>query len=520
MNGAESIIRAARAGGVEVCFANPGTTELPLVAALDTVEGIRAVLCLFEGVCTGAADGYARMAGKPAMALLHLGPGLANGTANLHNARRAHTPIVTVVGDHPAWHRKLDPPLAMEIETMASAVSGWQRTCTTSGLLARDMADAIAAAREGQVATLVVPFDLQTELSGSPVQVTREGEAGRTGHRAIDDVLAFLRGHARPALVLGGRALSRGALLAAARIRNACGCSLLAEAFPARMERGAGLPDLARIPYFPEAAMEMLKGYDAFVLAGAREPVAFFGYRDGPGSLLRDDQARMHLAGPGRDAARSLISLAEALGAPAVPSDELLAGPSRPGLPQGPLDGQKACAVLAALQPVNAVVVDESITNGVWYYPLTAGLPPFTLLTLTGGSLGQGPACAVGASMACPDRKVIDLQADGAGMYTVQALWTQAQEGLDITTLVFSNRSYDILKVELARHGVRVPGPVAARLTDLAGIDWVSLGRGMGVDSTEAGTCEVLARELERSFAEKGPHLIQMNLPMSTEITP
>jgi acetolactate synthase-1/2/3 large subunit len=256
----------------------------------------------------------------------------------------------------------------------------------------------------------------------------------------------------------------------------------------------------------------MLRAYDAIILVGTREPVAFFGYRGGIGNLLRDDQTRMHLIGPGRDASSVLRSLAEALGAAVVSADDVIVEPSRSGIPDGFLDGQKACAVLAALQPGNAIVVDESITNSIWYYPLTANLPPFTLLTLTGGALGQGPACAVGASIACPDRQVINLQADGAAMYTLQALWTQARENLKVTTLVFSNRSYNILKLELARLGVASPGPVSARLTDLTGIDWVSLGRSMGVDSVSASTTHELMGALQRAFAEQGPHLIQLNL--------
>lgn len=512
MNGADQIIRTAVENGIRVCFANPGTTEIPLVAALDSAQGVQPVLCLHEGVCSGAADGYARMLDFPAMVLLHLGPGLANATSNLHNARRAHTPIVTVVGEHSTWHRRLDPPLAMDIESLASTTAGWQRTCSAAGLLGRDMADAIAAAREGRGAVLIVPYDLQMQdseagpvrLAESPVQaVDGSGLAVSAG---------LLRSHAKTALVLGGRALRAEGLMAAARIRSETGCDLLSEGFPARMERGAGLPDVARIPYLPEPAMELLGRYEALVFAGAQEPVAFFGYHGVPGRLLKDDQLRGHLVEVPGDATPALVSLAQALGAGQKHPEAFLTKPARPPLPAGPLSGDRACAVIAALQPEHAIVVDESITNSLWYYPVTAGVPPFSLLTLTGGSLGQGPACALGAAYACPGRPVINIQADGSAMYTLQALWTQARKSLNVTTLIFSNRSYDILKFELARFGVPAPGPAALELTDLAGVDWVQLGRSMGVASTVVNSAEELALEFSKALIEQGPHLIQMNI--------
>ncbi|HVN70756.1 MAG TPA: acetolactate synthase large subunit [Desulfomonilia bacterium] len=512
MNGAQAIILSAKQCGIEVCFANPGTTEIPLVAAFDDPGGIRPVLCLYEGVCTGAADGYARMLDKPAMVLLHLGPGLANGLSNLHNARRAHSPLVVVVGEHSTWHRPLDPPLAMDIESIASSTSGWQRTCISSSNLGSDMVEAVSASLKCQVATLIVPYDLQMAPCVEKKISPDESRGRAPDYLKIDEAAEVLRMDNKTALVLGGRTLRREGLLTAARIRNACGCDLLAECFPARMERGSGLPEMTRIPYIPEMAVDLLSHYDALVFAGADEPVAFFGYAGVPGRLLNEKTKRVHLADPRRDATKALVSLADMIGAPAYATKDILAQPSRPAMPAGKLSGQKACSVIAALQPEDVVVVDESITNSILYYPLTAGVPPFTLLTLTGGSLGQGPACAVGAAVACPDRPVIDIQADGAGMYTIQSLWTQVRENLNVTTLIYSNRSYDILKLELARYGVIAPGPNAAKMTDLSGIDWVSLGRSMGVSSAAASTAEELAQGLSKALVEQGPHLIQMNL--------
>ena len=512
MNGAELIVRAAIENGIEACFANPGTTEIPLVAALDSVDGLKAVLCLHECVCSGAADGYARMLDKPAMVLLHLGPGLANATSNLHNARRAHSPVITVVGEHSTWHRELDPPLAMDIQAIASATAGWQRTASSSGSLARDMAEAIKAARAGQGAILIVPYDLQMQSSDEkPLRIADE-PVRAVDHAAIEASGVLLLSGAKTALVIGGRALGVKGLLAASRIRSAAGCDLLCEGFPARIERGTGLPDVNRIPYLPEMAMDLLGRYEAFIFAGAPEPVTFFGYRGGPGRILKSPQRHLHLVDPGSDASLALAHLADALGAGPVPPEDCLVKPSRPQMPEGALTGANACSVIAALQPEGAIVVDESITNGIWYYPATLGVPPFTLLTLTGGSLGQGPASALGAAYACPGRPVINIQADGSAMYTVQALWTQARQKLNVTTLIFSNRSYDILKLELARSGVLMPGPSAMGLTDLAGIDWVSLGTSMGVPSAAVNTAEELAQELSKALGEPGPNLIQMNI--------
>ena len=501
MNGAECVIKAARDSEIEVCFANPGTTELPLVVALDTVGGIRPVLGLFEGVCTGAADGYARMLQKPAMVLLHLGPGLANGLANLHNARRAHSKIVNVVGEHSTWHRASDPPLAMDIESLARTVSGWQRTCHDANLIDQDMIDAVDAAKTGQIATLIVPFDLQKkECGGSDKVVSPVREKQSISEDAFKSAAALLRSSKRAALVLGNKYIGKEALMTAARIKQACGCDLITENFPARIERGAGLPNIKRIPYLPEMALDMLGIYDAFVFAGAKEPVSFFGYEGVPASLIKEGQKTFHLSLPGEDLLNVLDMLACELDAPKVIDPSILTPLKKPEIPAGVLNAAKICSVIATLQPEGAIVVEEAITTGFMYYPITASVPPFSFLALTGGAIGQGAPCALGASVACPDRPVIDFQADGAGMYTLQALWTEAREGLNVTTLICSNRSYDILKLEYGRLGV-TPGKCAARLTDLGGIDWMSLGKGMGVPSVKVDTAEELAKELDRALA-------------------
>lgn len=513
MNGAESLIRTAREAGLEICFANPGTTELPLVAALDREPGIRAVLGLFEGVCTGAADGYARMADRPALTLLHLGPGFANGIANLHNARRARSPVVNLIGDHATWHLPYDAPLTSDIVSLASPVSAWVRTSRSSKELAGDLAEAIAAARKppGQVATLIAPADCQWDPADGPARPAPRASFARPNSARVETVARRLRQSTSSVLLLGLGALREPGLRAAARVAAATGAALICEVFPTRIERGAGLPRLERLPYFPEQAQQRLAGCDTVVLAGARDPVSFFGY-PGVASRIAPDGATALLATPDEDAAAALGDLADALGAPArVPAPADLALPEAPS---GALTPAALGAALARLQPEGAIVVDEGATSGLGYFLTAEASPPHTYLALTGGAIGQGLPCATGAAIACPQRKVISLQADGSGFYTLQALWTQAREQLDVVTLICANRSYRILQLELARAGNAEPGPQARSLTDLSNPapDWTALARGFGVPATRAQTAEELTRCLSAALTSPGPSLIEVIL--------
>lgn len=515
MNNAEFFMESAVKAGIDVCFANPGTTEMPLVAALDAAPGMRGVLGLFEGVCTGAADGYARMAQKPAMTLLHLGPGYANGVANLHNARRAKSPMLNIIGEHASWHLPHDPLLAMDIAALAGSVSAWHRTVKAPGDFGRDTREAVARALSGDIATLIAPNDFQwekftAEFNGEPAGP--ESGPVPVDAKLVETAAALLRSKSRCAVLLGGRALSETGLLTAARIRLKTGCDLFYDTFPARLEQGAGLPELHRIPYLPEMALETLKPYDAVICLGTRAPVAFFGYPGLPSVFIHEGQDRLVMdRGDGR-ILDVLSHIADALGAPETAGSEILSALARPEVPGGKLDGAKAGTVLAALQPANAIVVEEAITNSLVYHSHINGCPRFTLLALTGGSIGQGPASATGAAVACPDRPVIDFQADGSAMYTVQALWTQARENLNVTTLICSNRAYDILNVEMFRAGMTQPGPNARRMTDLSGIGWVKLGESMGVPSVSVDTCAAMARAMEKALSENGPHLIELCL--------
>jgi len=510
MNGAESLLRTAAAAGVEVCFANPGTTEMPLVAALDAVPGLRSVLGLFEGVCTGAADGYGRMAGKPALTLLHLGPGFANGIANLHNARRARTPIVNLIGDHATWHLAADAPLHSDIESLAAPVSSWLRRGDRAGDLGALVAEAIAAAAAppGRIATLIVAHDAQLGQASAAAAPREIQPAPPASEKAIRAAAVALRRRRPTALFLGGEALGRRGLLAAARVAAASGCRLVCETSPARLERGAGLPAVARFPYFPEQGLAALAPFEALVLAGAQAPVAFFGYPGQPSRLIPPGCETSTLATADKDVPGALEALAEALAAPAAGETIKEQRPSRPA---GALTPESLGAAIAAAQPDGAIIVDEGNTSSAAYFALAAGAPRHTYLALTGGAIGQGLPCAAGAAIASPGRRVIALQADGSGMYTLQALWTQAREGLDVTTVICANRSYRILGVEMARAGMKDLGPQARGLMSLSdpALDWVKLAGGMGVPGARVETAEALARELERAVAEPGPHLIE-----------
>ena len=513
MNGAESLVATAVDAGLSVCFSNPGTTEMPLVQALDDVAGLRSVLGLFEGVVTGAADGYARIAGEPALTLLHLGPGLGNGIANLHNARRARTPVVNVIGDQATYHRPYDAPLTSDIASLAAPVSGWVRSTASSTDLAADTAAAISAARAGQGATLIVPSDCQWGEAAGAAQVPPTDAAPRVGEDAVEQAAKALRSGEPTTLMLGGGALTERGLRLAGRVASATGCELLIESFPARMERGAGLPNPAKLPYFPEQVLETLRGVAHLVLVGARSPVAFFAYPDAPSELVPEGTTAHQLATAEQDLLDALARLAERVGAD---GDDRTAQPTgRVDLPTGPLDPAKLGAVLAALQPEDAIVVDEATTSGMGYGRLAGRCPRHTVLTQTGGAIGMGLPAALGASVAAPDRPVVAFQADGSAMYTVQALWTMAREQSDVTVVLCDNAVYRILQVELHRAGVAEPGPGARSLTDLSNpaIGWTGLAESLGVPATRAETAEELAAQLRGAVAEPGPHLIDAVLP-------
>jgi acetolactate synthase-1/2/3 large subunit len=512
---AQALLRTLVEAGVEVCFTNPGTSEMHFVAALDAEPRMRAVLTLFEGVATGAADGYARMSGRPAATLLHLGCGLGNGLANLHNARKARVPLLNIVGDHATAHARYDTPLQSDIETVARNVSGWLRRSESSASLCDDALEALAAARAapGQVATLILPADVSWGEGAEPRPAPPPVPQPAAGEESVQAVARALGAGRRAALLLGGRALREPLLQLAAGIAARTGARLLGEVFPARMQRGAGLPAVERLAYLAELASVQLADVDELVLLDAREPVSFFAYPGKPARLL-PDSCRVHtLAKPEQDLLGAVERLALRVHAQAAQPP--LQAAARPPCPRGALNARKVCQALGHLLPERAIVVDEAQTSGLLLPAFTAGAPAHELLSLTGGAIGQGLPLALGAAVACPQRPVIALVGDGAAMYTPQALWSMAREGVHVIAVVLNNRAYSILELELQRVGAARGGVRAREQFDLArpGLDFVRLAEGMGVPGRRARTAPDFVAALEHALAHPGPHLIEAMIP-------
>jgi acetolactate synthase I/II/III large subunit len=513
LNGAESLIRTLATGGVTTCFMNPGTSEIHFVAALDRMPEVRGIPCLFEGVASGAADGYARMSGKPACTLLHLGPGLSNALANLHNACRARVPLINVVGDHASFHSQYETPLASNIEALARPYSAWLRKATHPEAVGEDCANAIAAARTppGRIATLILPADSAWGEGGLIGSIPAIPDPLLPADSRVEHGADLLRSGRPVALVLGLQLPTGRTLTIAGQIATKTGARLLAPFAFTRIERGGGRPTVERIAYVTEQAIQQLARYDAIILVGALPPVAFFAHPDKPSVLTAERTEVFTLARPEEDCAGALAALATLVGADRVQSAVQSSG--RAGLPIGEISPEGLAAVVGALLPENAIVVDESITSGRGMLAATADAPPHDWLVNTGGSIGIGLPLSIGAAVACPDRPVLCLEADGSGMYTVQALWTAARENLNITTVIFANRAYAILKGELASAAAN-PGPKARDMLEIGrpDIDWVALARGLGVQATKVTTLEEFAAALRRGLASAEPNLIQVPL--------
>ncbi|HSV41015.1 MAG TPA: acetolactate synthase large subunit [Nocardioidaceae bacterium] len=514
MNGAQALMKTLVDSGVTACFTNPGTSEMHFVAALDSAPEMRAVLGLFEGVATGAADGYARIAGKPAATLLHLGPGLGNGLANLHNARKGKVPVVNIVGDHATHHRQYDTQLQSDIDAIASNVSTWIRTSQSTSELAKDVAEAVAAASgpPGQVATLVLPADVSWSEGGVPSPPVTPTPRSTVSADVIDQVAKALRSGEPAAILLGCSTLLEPGLVAAAKVAESCGARLYAETFPTRLTRGAGVPAIDRIAYLPDMAKLQLEGLRHLILVDAKAPVSFFAY-PGQDSYLVPEGCQVHeLAGVSDDSVGALVALAEAVGAQADPTLAALAPPPRP---TGELTAMSVCQAIGAVLPEGAIISDESQTCSLFLPGNTSTSPRHDLLALTGGAIGQGLPVAVGAAVAAPDRPVLALEADGSAMYTIQSLWTMAREELDITVVLFNNRSYSILNLELNRVGATEVGPKAKAQLDLSNpdLDFVALAEGMGVPASRAVDAEDFTAKLAAAIAAPGPHLIEVVVP-------
>ena len=513
MNGADSLLRTLLNCGIDVCFANPGTSEMHFVSALDRVKGVRPVLGLFEGVVTGAADGYARMSGKPAATLLHLGPGLANGLANLHNARKANSPVVNIVGNHATAHQRFEAPLTSDVEAFAKTVSHWVHTSKSSQLVAADAARAVQAARQapGQIATLILPADTAWTDADRPAAMLPTLGPSPVPDEAINQVAAALsRGVGRTALLLRGNVLQGRGLLAAGRIAAATGARLICDTFTPRIEKGAGRVVVERLPYRPAAALKALEGLERLIIVGSQAPIAFFAYPHETMELTPNGCRPIILSHPHEDATTALEHLADLVctGRASV----TVADGDLPGLPAAlSLDAKSIMQTVAHYLPENAIISDESLSSGFGPYAFLDSAAPHDHLHLTGGSIGQGIPLATGAAIACPDRKVVNLEGDGSAMYTLQALWTQARERLDVTTVIYANRAYKVLDEEHEIVGAKGMGSTASSMFDIGNpsLDWVEIAEGMGVEATSVSDVPSLAAALKSAFAQREPRLIE-----------
>ncbi|PVX84389.1 acetolactate synthase large subunit [Paraburkholderia unamae] len=514
MNGAESLVATLVDRGVDICFANPGTSEMHFLAALENPK-MRSVLCLFEGVATGAADGWYRMKDTPASTLLHLGPGLANGLANIHNAKRASSGMVNIIGEHSTSHLKYDPPLTSDIEGLARPLSHWVRRADSASAIAWDAAKAADKASEhpGQIATLILPGDTSWRETGTTVVPPRETAARRTPDAArIEHVARVLRS-GEPALIILGNKATRGvALERAGKVAATTGARLGSQFFTARIERGAGRVPLERIPYAVAPAQAFLKNFRHIITVETSEPVAFFSYPDKP-SLLKQEGTLVHpLVEADEDSALAFEMLLDALGATATAP--LVQPRVETAAPTGALNPVSIAHALAAALPENCIVVDESLTTGRETMGYTMGAAPHDLINNMGGSIGYATPVATGAALACPERRVFCMVGDGSAMYTIQSLWTQAREGLNVTTIIFANNSYAILKAEYSNMGAGTPGERALSMIDIdrPRIDWRAMATSMGVRSVSVDTAEAFHKAMTDSVREPGPCLIEVRL--------
>lgn len=515
MNGAEKLLQTLIKQGVEVCFTNPGTSEMHMVAAIGKTDGMRPVLSLFEGVCTGAADGYGRMAGKPACTLLHLGPGLSNGSANLHNAKKASSPVLNLIGDHAIYHKQYDAPLTSDIEGLAQPVSHWVKKVSSADALATGAAKAIAVANSGagKIATLIVPADCAWDEATAPVEEAEITAPLPVEQIQIDRAAELLKNGESTILLMNNLALTEKCLELADKIAQASGARLFCDTFTKRLPRGEGRAAVERLGYFAEQAEEQLEGVTQFIMVGTKAPVAFFAYPDKASTFYPEDSVRHELASVDCDAEDALGRLAAALGCDETAPK--LVELKKTGLGTGDLSPRSIGMTFAELMPTDAIVVDEGATSGGGCYMASATSEPHDWLSLTGGSIGFGLPVSIGAAVACPDRKVICIHGDGGAMYTIQSLWTMAREDLDICIVIFANRKYQILQVELARVGAQSMTKKTLDMLDISNpdLDFVKLSEGMGVRATRAVTIDEFNEQYQDAMSNRGPRLIEAILP-------
>jgi acetolactate synthase I/II/III large subunit len=514
MTGAQCLLQSLITNGIEVCFMNPGTSEMHFVAALDNAPGLRSVLCLYEGVCSGAADGYARMTGKPAATLLHLGPGLGNALSNLHNARKARSPVVNIVGQHATSHLAYDAPLTSDIAAFARTVSGYIRVVESTADVGPAVSETIEAAIKppGQVATLIVPAEYSWLEAGPPARPPVWPVRCPPPANNIENAARILHSSAATstAIVLGGRTVTAGGLTAAGRLAAATGVRFFIDRVTSRLVCGGGRFGIHKVPYFPEDAGAALEGLAHLILVEAHTPVNFFAYPNTPSCPVPEGCQIHTLAAPDEDGQAALETLVDACGAgkTKVPGTAFIR-PETSG--DGPLTPDSLGAALAACLPEGVIISDEMISSGVPVLRHLMTAAAHEQLPVTGGSIGQGLPVAVGAAVACPDRKVVALQADGSAMYTPQAIWTMAREQLDVTAVILANGRYRILDIEMQRTGALCTGPKANDMMDLGRprLDFVALAQAMGIPATRAESVAEFSIQFQAAVGDRGPRLIE-----------
>lgn len=516
MNGAESLVKTLVANGIEVCFSNPGTSEMHFVAALDGEPQLHAILCMFEGVCTGAADGYARIKGKPAATLLHLGGGLSNGSANLHNAKKARVPVVNIIGDHALRHHRYETPLRSDISTLAKPVSDWVHTASLAESMSADVAKAVEAAGQRNIATLILPADVSwSDSADERIVIAQPRRPAGASEETLCEVLEALQNGKKTLLMVDG-CISLNMSHQLSQIAQKTGAKVCSESFPTRLSRGAGSGLIERLPYLAEHAIAYLAEYEQIILIGANPPVGFFAYPGVPSELQPEGCKLIELANGYQDIEHSIETLLARLPGP-TPAPLLCPRTDPVAVPAADLEGGNACQIIANLLPENAILVEEGLTSVVSLFAMTQGAAAHDWMQLRGGAIGFGLPGAVGAAVAAPDRKVVCAQADGSALYTIQALWTMAKENLDVCIIIFNNAKYNILELEFSRTGAPggKPGPRAAEMFDLANptTDFVKLAEGFGVSAVRCDTTESFEVALKEALAHKGPRLIEAIVP-------
>ncbi len=511
MNGAESLVHTLVGHGLQVCFANPGTSEMHFVAALDRIPGLRCIPGLQENVVTGMADGYARVSREPAITLLHCGPGLANGLANIHNAKKARVPMLNIVGEQATYHAKYDPPLATDTIALAKSSSHWVKRVRKSVEVGKAAAEAIRAARAsaGQIAALILPSDASWNEGGKVATPLKPKSALKIDMRNARKAARILREKRNVLLLLGGSALMADSQKHAAAIQVKTGCRIMAESINSYHQRGQGRLPIERVPYPAQVAIDVLKDVEHIITICSRAPLGFFAYPGFPSHHYPPKATVTSLCSVEQDAVEALAALADELSA--APAEAQTA--HRPTIPKGKPSSAGLGVMLGAVIPEGAIIADESVSLGGELYTGSHAAAPHDWMMVTGGAIGYGMPCATGAAVAGAGRRVINMQADGSAMYTVQSLWTQAREKLPVTTVILSNRKYQILIAEYGNVGAN-PGPTAMNMLDLGNpdMDWVKIANGMGVEAAKTTTLEGCAELMLHSYRSPHPFLIELEI--------